>query len=225
MRRKIRKNVFETNSSSMHSIVVTKNDIKYTEEEINKEFWVQDDGRIKLYSSEVRFGRYPFAILSTMKDKARYVMAALCCRKDDDAYQEIVAIIKKYIPEFVDFELEKETNLHNPHYYTEKDMKTLFEGYAKFGDEYVSWNYKFGQIDHQSGDVLPSFLEEKGVSLEEFLTNRKYIIVIDGDEYCVFESMKENGLIDMDNIVEEFGTEECHPYEYYHGDEEASDEE
>ena len=58
----------------------------------------------------------------------------------------------------------------------------------------------FGSIETDS-TLLERFLKKENISLEEFLTNRKYIIVIDGDEYCVFETLKEEiGF----NVLKEF---------------------
>lgn len=52
-------------------------------------------------------------------------------------------------------------------------------------------------------DILPGALRELGISLEDFLTDRRYMVVVDGDEYCVWDSLKKSGLIDTDMIKEE----------------------
>ena len=44
----------------------------------------------------------------------------------------------------------------------------------------------------------------EGITLEEFLTKKKYIVVIDGDEYCEFQNMKNAGIINMDNIEKQY---------------------
>ena len=43
MKRQIRRGVFETNSSSMHSLTVMKRDDKYTPDEIMKDMYLSDD--------------------------------------------------------------------------------------------------------------------------------------------------------------------------------------
>lgn len=43
MKRQIRRSVFETNSSSMHSLTVMKKDDKYTPEEILEEIYLCKD--------------------------------------------------------------------------------------------------------------------------------------------------------------------------------------
>lgn len=44
MKRQIRRGVFESNSSSQHSLVVMKNDDHYTVQEILKGLYIQKDG-------------------------------------------------------------------------------------------------------------------------------------------------------------------------------------
>ena len=58
----------------------------------------------------------------------------------------------------------------------------------------------FGDIETDS-TLLERFLKREKITLEEFLTNRKYIIIVDGDEYCIFETLKEELGI---NPVKEF---------------------
>lgn len=59
-------------------------------------------------------------------------------------------------------------------------------------------------IDHQSAGLLTNFLKDKGISLKEFLTNKKYTIIVDGDEYDTYRRMKNSGFINLDFIVEEY---------------------
>ena len=61
-----------------------------------------------------------------------------------------------------------------------------------------------GMIDHQSAGLLKNFLKDKKISLKEFLTNKKYYIVVDGDEYCAWETYKEIENFDPDATVEEY---------------------
>ena len=43
LKRQIRRGVFETNSSSQHSLCIMKNDEHYTPDEIAKDFYLWDD--------------------------------------------------------------------------------------------------------------------------------------------------------------------------------------
>ena len=58
-----------------------------------------------------------------------------------------------------------------------------------------------GQTDEP---FLQRFLEHEKLSLEEYLTNRKYVIIQDGDEYCYWQDMKNAGLVNSDAIDHEY---------------------
>jgi len=162
-----RYNVFETNSSSMHSLVI-KNDNAFfknealvlTSKEIQNEVHrlVNDNGRLNTYDDDWYFGRAPFRILSSFIDKMKYAFAS------GFSYNEILAIVQKYIPTI--------TEIKQPKY-----MGT---------DE--------GQ--------LKGWLEQAGIDLETFLINKKYIIICDGDESCIWDSLKDTGIIDKEAFEE-----------------------
>ena len=91
MKYQIRKSCFETNSSSMHSLIVTKEneDVRMTQEEIREEFYLDSPWakeRIKKYGCEVvdvsdyynDFGRSPFNVLSSFREKLNYAIAEYC---------------------------------------------------------------------------------------------------------------------------------------------------
>ena len=46
------------------------------------------------------------------------------------------------------------------------------------------------------GYNLRSWFEKYNVSLKEFLTNKKYVVIQDGDEYCIWKDLINCGLID-----------------------------
>ena len=58
----IRGNTFETNSSSSHSLIITKGDSgHYTPEEAYSElYWMEEDGTWSPSSDDMYFGRSPF---------------------------------------------------------------------------------------------------------------------------------------------------------------------
>lgn len=80
MKYTVRKNCFETNSSSMHSIVITKN--KDSLETIDAENDLYEDSRYHYYieytEDELSFGRYPFNLLTTWDEKLAYYLASYC---------------------------------------------------------------------------------------------------------------------------------------------------
>lgn len=91
MKYQIRKGCFESNSSSMHSLVVTKknSNIRMTQEEIRHELYLDDpwykehhkndDGEVvKIDPWGNEFGRSPFKVISTFIEKLGYAIAEYC---------------------------------------------------------------------------------------------------------------------------------------------------
>ena len=232
-RRVVRKGCFETNSSSMHSILITKNDTHVTNRDLTADYndadynqqehiYVDDSGEIWLYGVDDGFGRYPFKFLTSFEQKLMYAMCEFLGSKyeDDDDYDEIyqqfIDITKELIPNFERFDIKKKDfdiyvdvdgnelkhrqlkydhwdhkNRRSVYTYTAPDGTTQL---ATLSDE-VYEVPDIGMIDHQSVGLLTNFLKEKNISLKEFLTNKRYVVVIDGDEYCQLENMIKNNLL------------------------------
>lgn len=92
MKYQIRKGCFETNSSSAHSLIITKKNssVRMTREEIRAEyyldaFWMKE--RVKKVGKEVLridvyggndFDRSPFTVLSSFSEKLLYAIAEYC---------------------------------------------------------------------------------------------------------------------------------------------------
>lgn len=112
MKYQIRKGCFETNSSSAHSLIVTKknSNVRMTQEEIRDEFYLNEDwykNRHKNDEKEIveidpwnnEFGRSPFTVLTTFRDKLSYAVAEYCGNnysiksylKADDTFDEVFA--------------------------------------------------------------------------------------------------------------------------------------
>ncbi len=183
--RQIRTGVFETNSSSMHSLVVKKTSEYYSEEELKHHMYLHE-GIWDIWEPEsIRFGRAPFDCLSTFESKVRYAIASLCGYRLDaeERFKEIESIVIDVVRDCVGISLP-EIDYYNEE--TDEDEPHLC----------------YGGVDE---DILTPFLEETGVSLKEFLTNKKYVVIVDGDEYCIWNSLKKSGLVNMDEIEKEFG--------------------
>ena len=115
MKFQIRQGVFETNSSSIHSIVVKKTFDYYTKEEAQEEIYVRKSGKWTIYEDDLNFGRSPFEIMGSFKRKIHYAIAALCGsylpkEKAEIELKEIEHIVKKYIPEIKLIELPEVYN-------------------------------------------------------------------------------------------------------------------
>lgn len=172
MKIKIRTSVFETNSSSMHSLVVKKENEYYTQEEMAERMYLDDNGMWKIWGDDdLHFGREPFQCLGDFSEKVKYAIASLCGYNDNakETFDNIVKLVHEICPACTDIILPTE-------YSYEDDSNTTYYGYV---DE----------------DILSSFLAKENITLKEFLSNKKYIVIVDGDEYCIQESMKSCGML------------------------------
>lgn len=184
MKIQIRSSVFETNSSSMHSLVVKKEDGYYADNELRRHLWIHNDGVWKIRNDEdITFGRYPFNCLCTFESKVRYAIASLCgWRKDaEERFKEIETLVKEIIPECTSIELPTPWGWDDDE---DEDDKT-----------------SYGSVDE---DILSPFLKAENVSLREFLTNKKYVVIVDGDEYCIWKDLKRSGLVNENEIEKEY---------------------
>lgn len=176
--RQIRNGVFETNSSSMHSLVIKKSGGHYTEEELHEDLWIGNNGVWEIWNDRrITFGRSPFECLSTFESKVRYAIASLCGWSHNAAekFEEIEQIVTEMIPECWQIKLPKA-------WYSDEDRVS------------------YGSVDE---NILSPFLKNENISLKEFLTNKKYVVIVDGDEYCIWDSLKNSGLVNANEIEKE----------------------
>lgn len=229
----IRRGVFETNSSSMHSLTVMKRDEKYTQKEILKDIWLSDDKDTgekdcvwNIWNDgDLDFGRSPFRALATFKEKWLYTCASLVHEYNDDVYKELVEIALKYVPNLKKIKLPRTERS-----FADKDDDKLkddeyYQEYGKTQEEVISyltqkseewdmeieywkhsgyWCYDAPYTGYVDDNILSGFLESEGITVEEFITNKKYVVIQDGDEYCYWIDMKKAGLINMDAIDHEY---------------------
>lgn len=184
--KQIRRNVFETNSSSSHSLVITTDNEHYTREEINKNFYMTD-GIVRLWESSLEFYRSPFDMLVTFKDKLRYAIAS----SNGNLVDQCRELCCKYVDGFVDFEFDTKD------YVWDSEVKD----YVETDDPIPNYG---GTDDYQ----IEGWLKKYNVSLEEFLTNKRYIVVVDGDEYAIYDHIKKSGLFDTSKIIHDSYAEE-----------------
>ena len=229
MKRVVRGNVFETNSSSQHSIIVTKNDIHLKPEDFSEEndtpegIYLNDKGEWWLWDVGDGYGAR-FRFLSTFEEKFKYALCEFLGRIDPvsnkfkDEFDLLCLIAKDIYPDiktidannsWINVFVDSKGNYFSDRY---THVKETDDGrYVINGDEEVEFVKsdlapKIGSIDHQSKGLLTNFLNSHDITLKEFLSNRKYIIVIDNDGTQEFENMKYSGIYDTDNIVEEYDT-------------------
>lgn len=176
----IRRGVFETNSSSSHSIIIKKQD-RALDEQIDPGWhmhWDEDDendprnGIIGFGEDDLEFGRDPFHFLVDWYDRLCYAIASYHTKA---GVEKIKEICQRRIMNFRGFEF--------PH-----------DDWAHEDEDY------YGYVDHQSQGLLEHVLEHYHISLEEFIFNDRYVIVIDGDEYQYFNVLTEQEFFDKTAI-------------------------
>ena len=162
--KQIRRNVFETNSSSSHSLAIRSNklmeelseSIYFTHDEMLDSLFCVKNGEYKSWNDDWYFGRHPFRALDTFELRFQYAYANYC--HNDDKLNELIGLLKELVPEV--------TSIKKP---------------------------KFAGVDDC---CLDSWLSENNISLKEFLVNKKYIVIQDGDEYNIWYDLVKSGLID-----------------------------
>ena len=184
--KQIRRNVFETNSSSSHSLVITTDNEHYTREEINKDFYMTD-GIVRLWESSLEFYRSPFDMLVTFKDKLRYAIAS----SNGNLVNQCRELCQKYVDGFIDFKFDK--------------IDYVWDSEVK---DYVETNEPIPNYGGTDDYQIEGWLKYYNVSLEEFLTNKRYIVVVDGDEYNCWLHIKDSGLVDTSKIIHDSYAEE-----------------
>ena len=161
---KIRQSVFETNSSSTHSLVISKKDRGYDYDGL-----IIADGILYISFGEYGWGpailKYPHEKLSyliTDRNNISYDWQNPPSKKEfeymlsqDSSIQEIIEVVKSCCPEV-------------------KEVK------YKFGDRYNPLGY----VDHQSQGTS----YESDLSIEDIIFSNKVIIMIDNDNSYHYES-------------------------------------
>ena len=181
---KIRRGVFETNSSSSHVIVLTNESCKTgyaayaTCGNLHKD---KKTGETVLFIEGHDFDRH-FEIFTSWIDRLSYSLASF--KYNDIMIEQILDIVKKRRPDIDRFE------------FTE-----TYEGETDYGE-----------VDHQSSNLLRDMIYEAGVKLEDFIFNDHFILFCDGDEYQVFNTLGKTGIIDMKNLEKVFTPDDFYKY-------------
>lgn len=187
--KQIRFNTFETNSSSSHSFVITDFEGRYSQEEIMEHVFLWEGGKAVMWPSDLEFGRSPFDFLNNFASKTRYAIAA----SNGRLVPQIVEVWKKYVPGFSHFEFDEKYRV-----WDEEKQK-----YVDTDEDNPV--YEYGYTDDY---MIEGWLKKYNVSVEDFLTMKRYIVVCDGDESCIWDRVRDSGLIDKSHILHDSYEEE-----------------
>lgn len=263
MKRVIRQSAFETNSSSQHTIVVTKDDYMLTLDDIRTSwsngeddrelFYIDDKGVWDIMSpDDLSFQRYPFQILTTIEDKARYAIANYCGEytghTDEEKMKfidELIAILNEVAPGLwkIDFPMQDRNVYKDMNGNEISRYKYVYRNREAENGEERKYAYKDNEgieheafydyteewpnipgVDHESADLLDVFLKKESITLREFLLNKKYMILCSGDEYDDTPKLMHSPIWNKDNVVEVFDAYDAYKYEKGEYDESEDDE-
>ena len=187
---KIRNNVFETNSSSTHSLVFSKKDRK-------SEYPLELDAYHQCYDDVengllcIKFGEFGWgpAILVDARDKLNYLMTQVA-NEVIDTYDEDENLSWTEIQEklLADKKVEHILDIVKFHVPGVKGFKFLRPGEYPDDDEEPEFGYTYpiGYIDHQSWGTANE------VEPEELIFNDKILILIDNDNSDTFYDYREH---------------------------------
>lgn len=185
MKQFIRFNTFETNSSSMHSLVVVKDPKPYKNSELLSDHVIDDTFDLFGYDDGY-YGRSPYKVLRTPIDKLRYYVAHYL-----GACHQL-----ELIPEILKF-ICSETGVEE-----HKILLTIQDDdidAVDFDEENPELNFGYAGSNDTGEDVF-TYIERNNISLKEFVTNPKYVVIIDGDEYQEFKKLFESNILDANNF-------------------------
>jgi len=239
MKMQIRTGMFETNSSSAHSLLIMKKRQTMTQQEIRDEFYLDEDwckdknNILQLDSYGNDYGR-GFDVLTSFRDKLSYALASMCgscytltsyIEAGDRFERKFVPLLKRLVgvdeikmpteyknfnvysdtvtdDEYQDYETYEEVP-YDDLIYNEDREDGIYKETCKSGrkQEVIWLNVPdFGSVDHASSGLLQSFLKKYGITLEKYLTRKDIVVIIDGDELCIFGTMLDSGLVNEDAI-------------------------
>ena len=209
MKQIIRQSIFETNSSSIHSLVYSKKrrDHKY-------HLWVDTDGVLIIHFKEYGWSAPDDMddLLLESNDKLDYIVTSLCWDLEDQLTEDIIKDQNK-IYEFLcshNKTVAKLFDLIKIKCSEVKDIQfALNEKYQWLGtDSALGW------IDHQSSEEMTPYSAEQ---LVDIIFNTGAMIVIDNDNcgggdtagyYVFFDKKLSPGI---NHLVSPFGV----PYDQY----------
>jgi len=226
---KYRCGLHETNSSSAHAYVCMSESNLLTKEELYDQIYLTKKSELYLFDVEYGFDR-GFRVLTSFSEKLSYVLCEYCGAYFEDepefegTYNALLEIVKEIIPEVTDFHVYKKDvdiylddegnqifrkDLEYEDYDSENDC-CIYSYKDKNGEKKIAKVDKetylevpsIGAIDHQSAGMLKHYLESRSISIKEFLLNKRYIIICDGDERCDLDKMIEAKIIDLSKIKE-----------------------
>ena len=178
----IRKSLFETNSSSMHSVTVQ--DVK----DKSHDHFEHDD--VVTITLEY-YARFPQKLLTTPETKLSYIVSYLICGYglNEKRVDFILRSLNDFFNDKKDISAIKEI-------YNLDDASRNINLFQKLHDcvkSHTNAEFKFtvadGCIYAEGYEKMMQYFETH--DLDQVIFNPDYIIVVDGDEYCKYDDDRE----------------------------------
>lgn len=260
MKIQIRNGAWETNSSSMHSLLIMKKRQTMTQKEIRDEYYLDEDwckergNTLRLDWTHEEFGR-GFGVLTSFRDKLSYALASVCggcyslksyIRGGDTFYEVFEPLLKRLVG--VD-KVELHWDSEKFHVYSDSVTDDLEQDYTTYEEvpyedltHNENWNKEghedegfyeeicksgrkqeeiwlevpeFGSVDHQSRGLFQRFLDKYNITLEDYLIRKDIVVIVDGDEYDIFGTMLEAGIVDKNAIQIKYPKDGSYDWELY----------
>lgn len=132
------------------------------------------DGLWMLTIEGLRFGRSPYRVLGTPESKARYALACVASWQED-----------------------KRTEYQNQALTAIQKVYPAIKGFS-FPVYHWSWS-KTDEIEY--GYAESNLIDDIGI--ENFILNNQYVVIIDGDEYCIWDDFKKTPLFKRKSYPDE----------------------
>ena len=188
----LRTGIFETNSSSSHSLVIRRtreDEHVLTHDEIIRDIDYSIENGV-LYIGEydgLYFGRAPFRVLHDFLDKVRYAYASFYY---EDKAAVVSETVHELLPEITRISLFRNSYEEERWQERKRDYEARKKTNRAKEYEDPEWEIRVGVDDHD----LISWMDLYGFSLKEFFTDPRYVVICDGDEYCIWYDMVKLGI-------------------------------
>jgi len=185
MKRQIRHNVFETNSSTCHTLVIPKRDIVESE-------WPIQEYDIKSFDSIYTFGRGLLEMVDEIGNKLSYVFQLICydecnraryAEKDNDvAISKAVAEIEKWKNLIIGWVSERASSVETVK--TASDMLDWLRDIIVYDKSDITGFGKYAWIEHAEEMLhfVDAFRKDNEL-LKKFLFDVDAYATVCGDEY------------------------------------------
>lgn len=140
---------------------------------------MREDSSLNIWESSIDYLNSPMEVIASIRDKLHYAIASAFTNENrDEKIGEIKAVMDKILPG-INIKIDGFDNRSRCNVYARGHMLR-------------------GGVER---DILYPFLAKYNISMEDFLTNNRYIVIVNYAEYC---KMKFLGMVDESKIVNIF---------------------